>query len=731
MRRAISTKIVSIFATLALAFAFPAAAFAAQTDVQVENHTAAGAQTVSGLFIDAVDASETGKALDEKAIVSTAEGVTWDIPVLWIDDDLQLATEATEGHTYLPALAFFVPQDYAVEGDSFTVTLSDSLSKLFGDGNAIAVFDARTGITYIMPVSLKDFIVPEATVAEQEEPDFVDGFGDGGNYPALTNVEIWCAKTARDVLTDADLEWLIDLVLHTLEPQAVNLLIDSFPSFKSAAASGQIGTHIGLYVYYRAGDKDGMPEHESAAKALAYVNGDSAMIDGELKYCYMIGIDVADMLLKKDGELVRNANTGKFMLDRDGAGSVTFNNTIVHELFHAFMDDYNRTGMLGAKSVADGYTPGGNFVSDAQRNLFSVVYYPKWFIEGTASAVENVYQFRYDMFEMLRAKRDSSTVFEDTYTGGTLLYNYLNAKIEGGSYLYFDLENASNDNVDTTQSRYVSGYLATLYLAQLAAQKDPSIGSAVDGQKNFSSEKLRLGLDSILKRMHNGETLDQVIKDISTINGAAPLYADTDDFTKKFIKGVPDSTSTYYEDTASMAFTLDFLNYMRGLEKTPGRNNKPNGSILFGFDQDFNIPLDESKQYESNCFIIITTNGYVESSVPDSVAFASGGKSDPPNSSTAAAQTAAAKADAELPLAAKADAEPCPAEEIDEPEAVAAEEAAAAATGAEPVTEQAAAPASADHAPDNADNASDSTASNPSSETPASADEPPALTVTN
>ncbi len=669
MKQGIVNKAFSTFIsiTLVAAFALPATALAAQPEVQVENHTT-GMQTVSKLSIDGVEAPEAGKPLDDKATVSTTEGVTWDIPVLWISNNLQLATEAVEGNSYLPALAFFVPQDYAVEGDSFTILLSDSLSKLFNNENAVSIFDARTGITYILPLSLKDYFTPTANAiniganaaTSQEEPEIIEGLGDGDDCAALNLVEVFCAQTARDALTDEDLEYLINLIIHTLEPQAVNLLMDSFPSFKAAANQGQIGKEIGLYIYYKTGDKDGKSEHESTSDALAYVSGDTVDKNGTLKYCYLIGIDVDDLLIKTDDDPVRNVRTGKFTLDRAGEGSITFNNTIVHEMFHAFMDDYNRTGMLGSKNVADGYTPNGKFANKAQRELYDALHFPHWFIEGSASAVENVYQFRYDAFKMLRAAQDNSTIFENTYSKPTLLYNYVHAK-SNNKDLYYELEYASYGNVDTSRSRYVSGYLAVLYLAQLAAQKSPSIGSAVNDQGVVSSEKLRLGFDSILNRLHSGETLDAVIKDISSINGAAALYADTNDFEKKFIKGgIVDTPEGqyYFGDNTSMDFTLAFLKYMLSLENTPGRNYKPNGSILFDFDQDFNIPLNEAKNDTSDFLSIAYTNEYVESTVPASVAFAGGGKSEPPSTPDLTNQSIAAKADAELPVAAKAASEP-------------------------------------------------------------------------
>ena len=236
------------------------------------------------------------------------------------------------------------------------------------------------------------------------------------------------------------------------------------------------------------------------------------------------------------------------------------------------MDDYNRTGMLGATDIHNAVTDEeGDFPTKELEDLYNTIHYPRWFIEGTASSVENVYAFRYNMFKMLRAKEGSETTFNDIYDVNSLLYNYLNATSDKKD-LYFDLEfsggyDENGNEVDSDQSRYVSGYLATLYLSELAAKKGGE--SAIKEDETtvaISSERLRAGLNSILERMHNGETLDQVVNDLSPVDvNGKKLYSDTNDFEAKFIKGVGSETATgtnYSGDEASLQFTTTFLNYL-------------------------------------------------------------------------------------------------------------------------------------------------------------------------
>ncbi len=662
-------KIASmVFAiVMALAFAMPASAAAEQLEVNVESHTNAnGLETLSGLAIDGVDAPNPGTPLDDKALVSSNERAEWEIPVLWVADNLELSTEAQEGRSYLPALVFYLPQGYASAENEFTVTLSDSLTELFGGSEVVSVYDARTGITYIVPASLRDFFTSAQRDAVGEQSDWGQTTSESSEAPSASDnrslIDIYCAQTARDAFTDEDLEFILDLILNKLEPQAVELLLDSFPAFRAAADQGQIGREIGLYVYYEAGDKDGIAEHEVAPSgALAYV-ASSPVVDGDsVKFCYMIGVDLSSLVLVDDDDSpVRSSTTGKFVLVREGENMITLENTIVHEMFHAVMDDYNRTGMLGATDIRNAITDEkGNYPTQELKDLHEAISFPRWFVEGSASSVENVYDFRNSMFKMLRAEQGSDTKFTDYYNADGLLYNYLNATSDKKS-LYFDLEfsdgyDENGNVVDTDQSRYVSGYLATLYLSELAAKK--TMGSAIKETEDtvaISSERLRAGLNSILERMHNGETMDQVVSDISPVDAnGKKLYSDTNDFEAKFIKGAGAKTATsvnYSGDNASIEFVTTFLNYLVAIENTMGQDKKPAGSILMDFGTELDSPLYGTKDSHSDFFQIVESNELVESTVPNEVALAGGGKSE---SGTAGNSGDAAK------LAAKAASNDC------------------------------------------------------------------------
>jgi hypothetical protein len=115
----------------------------------------------------------------------------------------------------------------------------------------------------------------------------------------------------------------------------------------------------------------------------------------------------------------------------------------------------------------------------------------------------------------------------------------------------------------------------------------------------ISSEKLRLGMNSIIERMHDGETLDQVINSIS-----GGIYKDTADFEARFIEGPKDEDGKYSlsGDAASLDYICDFMNYMNGIDKREGKDRTfgANGSVLFDFETDFGSPLSFEGTYSAS-----------------------------------------------------------------------------------------------------------------------------------
>ena len=434
-------------------------------------------------------------------------------------------------------------------------------------------------------------------------------------------VTVHCSKTATDAMNTEDLAKLVDLIKYRLQPQATELLRTSFPAYGEAAQNNQLGSQIGLYVYYEKGDKDGISAHETIMDgALASVMGAYEQNEnGTVVYQYILNVNARSFAeTDQQGNLLLD-ETGKARLATKEADLACLEATIVHEMMHMFMHDYNRSGMSGVIDP-DVMGFGREFtqeVADAYGEHLKRVSFPTWFMEGLATSVENNYTFRMEAFNLL-SYAGPGTV-SDWYTTEILKNAYTTTSFqvdpnEPASQRYFELETGEhgipgNKEQMSYDAQYVSGYLACLYLGELAANREGRTAAyrGDDGYTAFDSSVIRDGINTVLKRLHNGETLDDMIRDLS--NGE---FADTTDFEQKFIK----------ESDDSAIFFTDYLNFMRALAQDKTREFLPSGSVLFPFDADYSSPLDRTKDGESNLFRIADSNEMVESTadmsyVPD------------------------------------------------------------------------------------------------------------------
>lgn len=630
-----------------------------EMNLKVTNRTTGrpGAMTVKEPVVSDIEAPEAGKRLDDKALVTTAEKEQWEVPVLWVssygqvisgaaNDSQAISNTAVLGQKYLPVIAYVVPENYTIadtDGSAGTYMLkfTKEVTKLFGDSPVITIYDNNTGITYLLPASLKNLLAakakdssaagsyctdendcncnPNAVSDAYDEGDGeIWGNGDGENQteeePAETElqklVRIHCNDAAKKVFSQNDLEFFADLIINKLQPQAINLLLASFPSFRQEAENGRIGKNVGLEIDY---DPD--------STYYGYATNYSDIEDGSLSY--FVSINTA--------MLVKDKKAANPVVTKEGANIIELANTMVHEFFHVFMYDFNRTGMTGMTTPTE-----PTKVNGKETDKYYQVRFPKWFIEGTASAVEHNWRGRPNEFIVLRREFSEDIQYRPFYDRDIVLKRYVlgyDQKQDDGSiknYYTYDLECANGydkdgHQVDTVGSRYTAGYLATLYLSELSARSHPQIGTSIrqteSGGIAFNNVALKYGLDNILARIHNGESLDSVIKDIS-----GGRYQSSDDFEAKFIKG-PLTEGYYYGDSDSINFSVDFMNYMLSISRTEGRDNVANGSILFDFEQDFGIPIDPYKNDTTNTLAVYPYMRYVYSTVNPEFAYTSGGKS--------------------------------------------------------------------------------------------------------
>ena len=658
-------------------------ALAAQTEVPADQTEVGAAQTaaekltpvtipeearineagsiLSGIRIGGIDAPVPGMPFDTEAVVTTAGGVTWLLPVMWVDANKVPVGPVAGNSVYYPVIVFCLPYGTAMDpADGSRVLLDEQTTALFGKRGILSVYDREHQFTLILPGDLylpaqpigsgtdgtadsaapvyTPSPAPAAPAAPTQDQDDQDQGSQGPTDEQNRLIELYCSETAKDAFAGSlsELGELVDLVVNSIQPQAVNLLLDKFPAFKQGAENGEIGKEISLYVYYAKGDQDGKAEHENApGSALAYVDGGMITYtdDNTSQYCYMIGLNAKSFsVTDKDGKRVLNRGKSD---NYDTAGSSNLDdldNTMTHELLHAIMDDYNRTGMEGVASVAESQK---NRDTDPEaKQLYQQTHFPAWFIEGTASQVENILQYRDDSFIELRKDysqltEEGKATIQDAFTGDILFDIYVNSGFDNNKYdkIYYDLEYADNTEVnhdDLLGSQYISGYLACLYLGKMAAsQKLDQNAVTVDpatGKTTFSSEAIRGGMNQIYQDLHDGKTLDQEIQEIS---GGA--YTSADNFAKRFIKGeYDDQNQIYVRDQASLTFCVDYLNYMESMAQG---DQLANGSILFDFDKQYKTPLDRSQTASTETLKIVEDNGSHASTVDNDTALAGGGKS--------------------------------------------------------------------------------------------------------
>ncbi len=419
-------------------------------------------------------------------------------------------------------------------------------------------------------------------------------------------VDLYCSQSAKDALGEEQLQALVSLIVTSIEPQAVNRLIECFPCFQDAAANDEIGREIGLYIYYGTGDQDGIAEHENVAPgAYAYVCGGPELEEEESVYKYMICMD-AESLSTVDGNSVSYAT-----LDLEGQTRSLVDTIFCHELFHAFMDDYNRVGMSGYTDLAAYlYSTDEELTEEDRLALVEETTFPSWFTEGLAGCVGHIYPADLEMFQNYHYDPDTQQ-FLDICTSDQLCRMYARMGIEEGTgEERYDLETIAEDETGerTVAATYVSGYMACLYLADLSCRKMDGSGALTFDEKgkvvSMSSEKLRKGLSEILFRLHRGETLDEVIRELSDA-----AYDNTKVFTERFIKGtMNEETLEYNGDPESLAFCVAYLNYMNRMDAMDPETH-PAGSLLmddFGSLQP--TPLDKDAVTDSDFYRIIEKN---------------------------------------------------------------------------------------------------------------------------
>ncbi len=607
---------------------------------------------LSGFRITDLDRPVAGKDLDFTARVRTSENVTWEIPVIWTDENGNTVYTAKPGHTYYPNFAFYIPQGYSIDPKALAgkmlVKLPDFLIELYGTDSVLFASDASLGITYITftqaveaaskgTAALEKYEMapaPAVNIPKPEESRSASA-GDGSSSAAAPapvsriseTVRVHCSQDVIDKFSNCPevLEGVVTLIKNKLQPQAVALLSNAFDAFgKAEDRESAFGKEIGLYIY----NKEGNIENVSLPDdAIAYVWGRYDNYDVTGVYRYILAIDTDSFMEQDENGIWRY---------KKGAGSVR-DNTIVHEMMHAYMDDFTRKGM---SNVYDRF--------------------PSWFTEGMAVTVENAYQYRalalQSMGNLTEDKYNKQLKrFEDTvtYTASSVTARYTSEQSDKDHRYALGYSN-TNENL---YSAYASGYLAVVYLGYLTAvHEDIYNGSS----RQIDTASIRNGLSKILTWIHNGSSLDSVIRYISTpdsvldnpdtyTDNERTHYQDTAAFESAFIQGPKEAGQEGYagaifttgntesangrEVLGSSQFVATYLNYLESQSEHGAGldcSSLANGSLLKD-DQHYESPLNTTDEPKPGIYVITDkpgAGGMVASTADNSIAYDhSGGKS--------------------------------------------------------------------------------------------------------
>ncbi len=602
---------------------------------------------VKSLAITNLAMPKNGSLLDEAATVVTDDGYSWDIPVIWVNKDgdiIHVAIEIDDIVKSYPVFVFYMPEGCTLvlgENTGYDIQMPDFVVDMMRNNGVTTLSMPEGGVTYISAVLPEvtgfKLNVPDSSVDEaasetevetrkhsdsdehynepdpvnpdpekpadpepvNPEPDpepepsepYLTPATDNDSTPPATNltdeenqqlVEAHCDENVINKIGVDKLAALVNWVKNTLEPEAANLLTSKFPAFKEAAMKGELGKDLGLYVYYDTYyDEDGKTQEKSRSLASVDVLSDSS---GSIRY---------RLSVNAGGFYEQNPETGEYEFNADDAYS-NLDNTLIHEMMHAFMSDYTRTGMTGWEYDKSD----GTYDLAAEDELK----YPKWFSEGVASTVENMFQYWRDEYYQYY-NDDKKTVFSEA----VMKQSYKNNpehKLNGSD----------------VESDYITGYLACMYLSYMRAKqynKEAITGSLEKGNLRVDSSVILGGLNSILEDLHNGKTLDEIIASASKVNGKS-LYKDTQDFESKFI--INDTT-----DEQSVKFCTNLLNY---LHQSSTDKKTANGSLLIDFADTNKTQLNKGLlKNKQKAYAITDDSEYASSTVNKKAALKSGGTS--------------------------------------------------------------------------------------------------------
>ncbi len=356
---------------------------------------------------------------------------------------------------------------------------------------------------------------------------------------------------AEDNDSMEDMKWLIDYCVNKIEPQVVEMLL-SIPVFGKAAEEGLISKYVTLGLTY-----NDVNEFAAMTQSIYMEKNGAQMADDDLSSCYNIGhrilinTDIFDKGTQNDPEKIKELQ-----------------DTLLHEMTHAFMTDYVRNAMNG--TLKD-----GSWGSIEDR-------FPMWFMEGTAITVQNGYaDTRKDLLEALGLEENATIEERLEYLANPeemydrITYSTDTFKEYDREYYdhFFD-EDMRITDITSNYNVYSISYHSTMFTYYMAAK---SMGlEPFNENGTLDMDAIRQGFGCILDMLHDGYSFDEIFSEISKDpeTGEA-AYESCADFEKKFMYSPDDPGTIFFQkfvyDYESRI--TDSSEYLPGGSIVPGINN--------------------------------------------------------------------------------------------------------------------------------------------------------------
>lgn len=230
----------------------------------------------------------------------------------------------------------------------------------------------------------------------------------------------------------------------SIVPQVVKSVTDTYTAFNYLS-----GSSIGIGLHLRTD----MPSSTLAAVSLntAYINDGSGNYTGAyLSYSLQVNVNTVDLSTE--------------------AGRNALEQTIAHEMIHAFMDEATTSGMTGITS--SGVNANEKF--------------PMWFIEGMAQTASGPGNWTRAGDLQLS---ESSTASEISDALG---------------------DSSSKLSSNSSTAQYGTGYLACMYLGYVAAGADADMSNSTNAAADIAS-----GVSTVLSKLISGQSLNSVISEVT------------------------------------------------------------------------------------------------------------------------------------------------------------------------------------------------------------------------